>query len=130
MLRVSIATVIVVIASLAAGLRLFEAAGQQPPDPFRIEAQTRRLAPLVNALPANANRVGYVSDMDVATPRGQLAFHAAVYALAPRLVVPLAKAGPGDPVVGNYSAPRDYAVPGLELERDLGVGVILYKRKP
>jgi hypothetical protein len=83
------------------------------------------------ALPARAP-VGYVTDMDVATPRGLLAFSAARYALAPRLLVPGANTGAVGWVLGNFSQPQDYqtfaAQRGLAFSKDLGEGVVLFQK--
>ena len=124
----------VVVLSLAALMNLFEATAEQGKqgDPYTIEQQLERLQPALSELPPAATAVGYISDMEIATTRGLLAFNAARYALAPRLLVPLASAKPGDWVLGNFSTPRDFArageASGLSMQKDLGNGVVLYRR--
>jgi hypothetical protein len=104
-------------------------------DPYQIDTQLMRMQQAGASLPQRA-RVGYVTDMDVSSARGLLAFNAARYALAPRLLVPGTSppAGPDDAgwVLGNFSQPSDFqafgAQRGLTFLRDLGDGVVLYKR--
>jgi len=111
-------------------------------DPYQIDTQLARMQQAVAALPGRS-RVGYLTDMDVSSARGLLAFNAARYALAPRLLVPgtspafgTRSGGSGDAgwVLGNFSQPLDFqafgAQRGLTFVRDLGDGVVLYKRTP
>jgi hypothetical protein len=73
--------------------------------------------------------VGYLSDLPLADAPGQAAYFGVAMALAPRLVVRDAD-GPAW-VLGNFSRPQDFAAAeaaGLELVRDLGNGVILFRR--
>lgn len=102
---------------------------KQARDPYQIGAQTARLEGLRAALPEKAE-LGYVTDLEPDSVAASNAFNAAVYALAPRLVRP----GAARPqVLGNFSHPIDYAAfgasRGLRVERDFGLGVILYRRE-
>ena len=130
MIIVSAAVVVLAARGL---LDVFDAAGEQAKqgDPYLIEQQIERLQPVMGELPP-AGKVGYISDMETATTRGLLAFDAARYALAPRLLVPLAGAQPGDWVLGNFSSPRNFAEAGaragLVIHKDLGNGVVLYRK--
>ena len=131
--RVIIVSAAVVVLTAGGLLNVFDAAGEQAKqgDPYLIEQQIERLQPVLSEVPPAA-RIGYLSDMDTATTRGLLAFNAARYALAPRLLVPMAGAQPGDWVLGNFSSPRDFAEAGtragLAIDKDLGNGVVLYRK--
>ncbi len=123
----------VVLLAAAGLLDLYQitAAQAQQGDPYQVETQLMRMQAAVAALPARAP-VGYVTDMDVATPRGLLAFSAARYALAPRLLVPGANTDAVGWVLGNFSQPQDYqafaAQRGLAFSKDLGEGVVLFQK--
>jgi hypothetical protein len=129
---IAVFTAVVVLAGVGL-LNVLDAAGEQAKqgDPYLIEQQIERLQPALGELPPAAN-IGYISDMDMATTRGLLAFDAARYALAPRLLVHTAGAQPGDWVLGNFSSPQDFAETGakagLALYQDLGNGVVLYRK--
>jgi hypothetical protein len=108
-------------------------------DPYQIDTQLTRMQQAAASLPERARVgyvVGYVTDMDVSSARGLLAFNAARYALAPRLLVPGTSPAVGSDdagwVLGNFSQPIDFqafgAQRGLTFARDLGDGVVLYKR--
>lgn len=99
-------------------------------DPYQIELQIARFEGAVAKLPQRS-RVGYISDLDINTIQGLSTFLGAQYALAPRLLVDVAKTRDGDWVVGNFSKPLEYATFGLKfrlvMQTDLGNGVVLYK---
>lgn len=129
----------VVVVLTAAGLMdLYQttSAQAQQGDPYQIDIQLMRMQPAVAALPACSQagcvQVGYVSDMDVASARGLLAFNAARYALAPRLLVPGTTTDAAGWVLGNFSQPLDYqafgAQRGLVFAKDLGEGVVLFQK--
>jgi hypothetical protein len=131
---VSAAIVILAAAGLLNLYQVVDAQARQG-DPYQIDAQLARLQPAVAALPPQAE-AGYVSDMDLSTARGLLAFNAARYAMAPRLLR-LGVTSGGTPedagwVLGNFSQPVDYAgfgaQRGLTLAQDFGNGVVLYRR--
>jgi hypothetical protein len=127
----------VVILTAASLLNLYQVTDAQARqgDPYQIDTQLARLQLAVAALPERT-RVGYVTDMDVSSARGLLAFNAARYALAPRLLVsgatPSSAAGDDGWTLGNFSQPLDFqafgAQRGLTFARDFGDGVILYRR--
>jgi hypothetical protein len=131
---VSAAIVILAAAGLVNLYQIVDAQARQG-DPYQIDAQLARLQQAVAGLPPRA-RAGYVSDMDLSTARGLLAFNAARYAMAPRLLTPAvaadAAATDAGWILGNFSQPLDYAgfgaQRGLTLARDFGNGVVLYRR--
>jgi len=131
--RVTIVCAAVVVLTAAGLLNLFDASSEQAKqgDPYIIEQQIERLQPAQAELPPAA-KVGYISDMDMATTRGLLAFDAARYALAPRLLLPDAGVQPGDWVLGNFSSSRDFVEAGtragLAIHKDLGNGIVLYRK--
>jgi len=131
--RIAAVSAAVAVLTAAALLNLFERAGEQARqgDPYAIQRQIDRLRPVLQELPPSA-KVGYLSDLDTADTRGLLAFDAARYALAPRLLAPAAGVDPGGLVLGNFSAPRDFseagARAGLTLQKDFGNGVVLYRK--
>lgn len=137
-------TILVVIAGIAA-LLAFNAAmdyyrkaekAAQDPDPYRIGRQVLRFRELCRAIPPDAV-VGYVSNLPDEEFAGRIAFSGAQYAVAPRLLVPLDRYPGGGYVIGNYTVEAgpsgliEQAVGkyGLELVKDYGAGVVLY-RKP
>ena len=109
---------------------LFDVAGTQG-DPYQIAIQVERFAPVAAIVPA-VLAIGYVSDLDPASSRGIAAFSSATYAIAPRLLVRLQDAAVGGWVIGNFTAPQDFAAfgdaRGLTFQQDLGNGVVLFKR--
>ena len=104
---------------------------QTQPDPYRIQYRMDKLESVQAMIPPHA-RVGYVSDLPVSDIREQVGYLATAYALAPRLVVHVEKAQPGDYVIGEFSKATDYAAfgtaRGLAVERHSG-DIVLY-RKP
>ncbi|HEV2198728.1 MAG TPA: hypothetical protein VGR73_02830 [Bryobacteraceae bacterium] len=127
---VSTAIVILAAAGLLSLYQVVDAQARQG-DPYQIDTQLSRLQQAVAALPPRA-QAGYVSDMDLSTARGLLAFNAARYALAPRLLTRDAMAADTGWVLGNFSQAVDYAgfgaQRGLTLAQDFGNGVVLYRR--
>ena len=99
-------------------------------DPYRIEETIARYLTAAAALPREARVIGYLSDSPYELPRGQVMFFTAQYALAPRLVA--AKADGLEWVLGNFAQPGDWSAlgtpHGLRVERDLGNGLVLYRR--
>lgn len=98
------------------------------PDPYMIGAQMARYEQLQTALPRDAV-MGYVSDLPPADSRSTVLFLGAQYALAPRILVDDDRQ---QWVLGNFAAPADFAAVGagrgLQMVRDFGNGVILYRR--
>ncbi len=131
--RASIVATAVLVLAATSLLNLLEATGKQAKqgDPYMIEQQIDRFRRAAAELPPAAT-VGYISDMGLDSSRGVLAFDAARYALAPRLLVPAPGAQPGDWVLGNFSTSQDFAEAGakagLAIHKDLGNGVLLYRR--
>jgi hypothetical protein len=74
-------------------------------DPYGVEAAEQRFAVARERLGAEGV-VGYISDLGVNEPAGMAAFLAAQYALAPRLLGPVDRAGP-EWAVGNFARPAD-----------------------
>ena len=98
-------------------------------DRYRLEELTARYAPAAAALPKEAKVIGYLSDSPFEQPRGQVMFFSAQYALAPRLL----GAKPDQAwVLGNFAQAGDWgafgAPHGLQVERDLGNGLVLYRK--
>jgi hypothetical protein len=119
---------------LIAGIRSYRESdvyGRAYQDPYMINAQPQRLHEAIRLLPDHST-VGYLSDISFADTPGQAAYFGVAYALAPRLVVRSAD-GP-EWVIGNFSHPLDYAAAGaahsLELVRDFGNGVVVFRRRP
>ncbi len=100
-------------------------------DPYLINAQPERLREAARLLPPKAV-IGYLSDLSFEGTPGQASYFGVAFTLAPRLVVRSADEAAW--VIGNFSRPLDFAGMGaahnLELVRDLGNGVILFRRKP
>jgi hypothetical protein len=101
---------------------------QQSRDPYRIAAQTARLEDLRASVPQDAI-LGYLTDLEAGSMGATVAFNAAQYALAPRLLRPDAAQRL---VLGNFAHPADFAAlghqHGLRVERDFGSGVVLFRR--
>jgi hypothetical protein len=106
-----------------------DAYGRTYQDPYMINAQPERLREAARLLPEKSV-VGYLSDLPLSDTPGQAAYFGVASFLAPRLVV----RDPDNPawVIGNFSRPQDYAAAGavhrLEFVRDLGNGVVLFRR--
>ena len=96
-------------------------------DPYMVNLQPARLAGVIETVPRTAI-VGYLSDQSNSTAALAM-FNSARYALAPRLLV---DGTDRDWVLGNFTKPADYAAVGrehgLELSRDFGNGVVLFRR--
>ena len=98
-------------------------------DQYRIEETQARYLGAAAALPKDVHVLGYLSDSPYEQARGQVMFFSAQYALAPRLV----SAKPDQEwVLGNFAQQGDWtalgAPHGLRVERDLGSGVVLYRK--
>lgn len=104
-------------------------------DPYRMRYQKPRFAEVAEELPMDAV-VGYVSNLSIDDPRGEVAFFGARYAVAPRLMVPHNSEATEEFVVGNFSADTQVQLEvarlategGLELVRDFGAGVLLFRK--
>jgi len=108
----------------------FESAYQsQNRDPYKVASQFPRFADLRAAVPADA-ALGYISDQPPGSLAGDTLFGTAQFALAPRL---LRKDASAERVVGNFTRKVDYqaigAPQGLQVEKDFGNGVVLYKKE-
>jgi len=119
---------------LIVGIRSYretDAYGRAFQDPYMINAQPERLREAARLLPEKAI-TGYLSDLSFADAPGQAAYFGVAYALAPRLVV--RSADTPQWVIGNFSHPADFAAAGaahhLDLVRDLGNGVVIFRRRP
>jgi hypothetical protein len=130
-LRVSVAIVAAAVISAWGFLEYYgvEAeAARSSRDPYMVAAQHERFASLRDAAPAGTT-IGYITDLDPASTGAAAAFTGAQYVLAPLL---LRKTPDAEVVLGNFSRPADFAAigaqHGLQIERDLGQGVILFRR--
>jgi len=101
---------------------------QTSPDPYMISAQLARYEGVRTALPRDAV-MGYTSDLPAEDSRSTVLFLGAQYWLAPRILVDDDRR---EWVLGNFAAPADFAAlganRGLQMVRDFGNGVILYRR--
>jgi hypothetical protein len=134
-LRILAGVGLVALLALAASLEFYRTttiSNRSSGDPYEVETQVRRLREAAAVLPRDAV-VGYVSDVPFDQVRGSAAFFGAQYALAPRVLVELPARESTDWVLGNFSKPADIAAVAqhhqLKLERDLGRGVIIFRRK-
>jgi len=97
-------------------------------DPYMVNAQADRLAGVIQAIP-RAAVVGYLSDVHDGSTIALAMFNSARYTLAPRLLV---EGTDRDLVLGDFAKPADFAAigrdHGLEVARDFGNGVVLFKR--
>lgn len=104
----------------------------QYPDTYGVSRAEVRFASLAERVPPS-ERLGYITDIDPASPAYSAAFLAAQYALAPRRLSVLGKGRRPALSVGNFSRPQDYAAAGgnvgYEVAADLGNGVILFRRE-
>jgi hypothetical protein len=103
---------------------------QQNRDPYMIGTQFDRLAPVAAAVPEDAI-LGYLTDVPQGSVTELAMLMGAQYVLAPRMVV----RGAGRKwVLGNFTRPADFRAfgrsRGLELQRDFGNGVVLFRGEP
>jgi hypothetical protein len=128
-------------ALLVAGLALFASLdsysissrlSERSPDIYGAAKAHLRFAPALPLLPA-AGKVTYLSDLKFDDGSGTAAFLTAQNALAPRVLVMPDPAHPTAFAISQFSKALDYdgfgQTHGYELVRDLGNGVILYRRK-
>jgi hypothetical protein len=110
----------------------FTAYSRQTPDPWAMARQQARYALLRAELPA-PSVVGYYSDVPPGAGKGNLAFFATVYSMAPHLVVEESGGRRMELVVGNFSRRPDLGrlerERGLKLVKDYGGGVMLFRRE-
>jgi hypothetical protein len=101
---------------------------QQYHDPYLIAAQSVRLQSFSDAVAPNAI-LGYLTDAEPGSAADDTLFRTAQYTLAPRLLQK--KPSDSQQVLGNFTRPADFAAIGrqygLNLERDFGNGVVLYR---
>lgn len=128
--RAAYAALAVAALACAAALKSYDLSSQLAPDPFGIAAAQTRFAAALELLPASGV-IGYLSDMGMSENVGRIAFMDAQYALAPRAVVPFEKSNP-EWVLGNFARPGNFAERGAQagyrIVRDLGNGVVVYRR--
>jgi hypothetical protein len=102
---------------------------QQFSDPYRIAAQFSRLEGVQSAVPETAI-LGYFTDLEITSVAAGAMFGGAQYVLAPRI---LRRGTEFDRVLGNFARPGDFGAmgraQGLDLERDFGNGVVLFRRE-
>ena len=117
---------------LIAGIEAYRAADASAhafQDPYLINAQPDRLREAARLLP-DKTVIGYLSDLSFEEAIGSAAYFGVANALAPRLVV--RSADEPQWVIGNFSHPLDFAAAGaahrLDLVRDLGNGVVIFRR--
>ncbi len=98
-------------------------------DFYQIVAQFVRFEGVRASTPEDA-LLGYITGEEPGSVLASAMFNAAQYNLAPRL---LEKDKALDWTVGNFARPVDFAAVGrrygLRIERDLGNGVILYRKE-
>jgi hypothetical protein len=133
-MRVMIPAVAVAVLVVAASFNLYGGSKNYQKanrDAYGVAAQVERFRPAAEVLPP-ASAIGYLSDIPTAETAGRAAFLSAQYALAPRLLVAVDSAPLPERAIGNFSKPVDYAAGGrmfgFAVERDMGNGVVLYKR--
>jgi hypothetical protein len=134
-LRVYAGLALVSILSLVAALNYYGASTQYfraTGDRYHMSAQLERFAPLLPLMPPGEN-AGYISDLPSSDFAGKTMFLSAQYALAPRILLQEPSSQKTGAVVGVFSKPQDYAgagsAMGLTLVKDVGNGVVLYRRK-
>lgn len=100
-----------------------------PRDPYMVQVQVDRLAQVVPTLPPGAKAIGYVTDAAAGSTLDATLFGTAQYTLAPLLVE---RGRNAEWVLGNFSTPAGekaaMADPSLQLVRDLGNGVVIFRR--
>lgn len=125
--RIPAALAIVAVAVLISLLTL----GTVAPDPYKVEVQLERFAPLTTAVPAGT-LAGYISDLPITTTGGEAALASAQYSIAPILLDASSK--PHDSVIGNFARPQDVDAAGraksLQMVKHFGNGVVLYRAAP
>ncbi len=133
-MRVLVPAALLAVLTVAASFDFYGASSryqQSSTDPYRIAEQIERFRPAIGILPP-ASVVGYLSDLPVSGMDGRAAFLSAQYALAPRLLVEARSSPQPRLAIGNFSRPQDFAAAGrplgLEVDRDLGNGVVLFRR--
>ena len=130
--RVWIAVALVLLYAGASTLRWLERAGEWPSRLGQDDISTyqRRLEVLRPALPARGV-VGYLGDPDPAGPGALQHFQRyllAQYSLAPLLLI---ESTEPEFVVGNfYRGATPAPPPGFRVVRDVGDGLILFRRSP
>ena len=101
----------------------------QYPDAYGVARADQRFADALKLLPGSGT-IGYMSDLKDSDNAGVAAFLAAQYAVAPRALA--REASKAEWVLGNFAHPADFAAigakAGLTMVRDLGNGVIVYRR--
>ena len=103
---------------------------QQNSDPYLIGAQFDRLAPVAAVVPENVT-LGYLTDVPQGNVTESAMIIGAQYVLAPRLVV---RGAGREWVLGNFTRRADFEAfgrsRGLQLQRDFGNGVVLFRGDP
>jgi hypothetical protein len=122
-----LAAVLLCLPGLLVTRRLESDAQLSLADPYMVGMQAERLAGVQAAVPPGAI-LGYVTDLDGGSTAAQAIFNSAQYTLAPRLLAPGVKR---EWVLGNFARPADFDAfgrsRGLQMVRDFGNGVVLYK---
>ena len=102
---------------------------KQARDPYQVAAQQVRFAGIRDAVPVDAV-LGYLTDLEPGGSAAATALSGAQYALAPRLIRSDTDA---ILILGNFAHPADFAAigrqQGLSLQRDLGSGVVLFRKE-
>lgn len=128
--RAAIVAIVVAALAVLAAMKSYDLSTQQAADPYAITAAQARFAAALEILPVSGE-IGYLSDMPLSDNVGQIAYMAAQYAMAPRALMPVEKA-PAEWVLGNFAHPGNFAERGAQagyrIQRDLGNGVVVYRR--
>jgi len=128
--RAAIGAIVVAILAVIAAMRSYDFSSQQPADPYRVSAGQARFAPALELLPASGV-IGYMSDLPLGENAGTVAYMAAQYSVAPRAILPIERAQ-AEWALGNFARPGNFAERGAQagyrIVRDLGNGVVIYRR--
>lgn len=100
-------------------------------DPFEVNSMAQGIAGAAAMIPAGES-VGFFAQVSMTEGPGMLAFLAARYALAPRLVYDATGGAKSEWVIGNFSEKLDFAEEGrkrgLTLVTNFGNGIVLYRK--
>ncbi len=128
--KTAIAAIAVAVLAIFSAMRSYDLSSQQAPDPYGVTAGATRFAGALEILPASGV-IGYLSDMPLGENIGSIAYMAAQYSVAPRAILPVEKLQ-AEWALGNFAHPGNFAERGAQagyrIVRDLGNGVVVYRR--
>lgn len=116
--------------------RVAAIANAQNPDMYRLTHQGPRFREAISEVPEDAI-VGYDTNVAAGSMADDVAFRGTQFAIAPRILRRVTHGEHGEFVIGNYTADvetadmvsRAASELGLELVRDFGAGVALYRKQ-